>query len=168
MAGFGLQLTIEDHSKEALEALAEALEIGLTECGIDLEGWAKDACPVGNPEKWKFIFPGNEDYVGGTLRNSIAYALDGEVPQTETGPAYEVKNPKADVPGSYETPTPKETGRGIRSVYLGTNVYYAPYVEMGTSKMDAQPFIEPAFVEHREELKQTLTDRLKGTGGSIS
>ena len=160
--GFGISLEITDHSKEALEALAEALEIGLTECGLDLERWAKQACPVGNPDKWK-VKP-NYPYVGGTLRNSITFALDGELPNEVQ---YEVENPEADVPGVYDTPAPKETEKGMRAVYLGTNVYYAPYVEMGTSKMDPQPFIEPAFVEHREQLAQTLEDALRGTAGSV-
>ncbi len=165
MAKFGLQLNIEDHSKEALEALAEALEVGLTECGLDLERWAKEACPVGDPTKWKFIPKGKEGYVGGTLRNSITFALDGEVPNQQT---YKVENGDEDIPGAYDTPAPKETGQSMRAVYLGTNVYYAPYVEMGTSKMEARPFIEPAMVEHREELKKTLMDRLKNAPASIS
>lgn len=31
--------------------------------------------------------------------------------------------------------------------YVGTNTHYAPHVEYGTRKMDAQPFLEPAFLE---------------------
>ena len=31
--------------------------------------------------------------------------------------------------------------------YVGTNTAYAPYVEYGTRKMPAQPFLEPAFLE---------------------
>ena len=31
--------------------------------------------------------------------------------------------------------------------YVGTNTNYAPHVEYGTRKMDAQPFLEPAFLE---------------------
>lgn len=36
-------------------------------------------------------------------------------------------------------------------VYLGTNVEYAPYVEMGTSRSKAQPFIKPAIENHHDE-----------------
>lgn len=161
--GFGIKLEITDHSKEALEALGEAITKGLTECGLDLERWAKKACPVGNPDKWK-VKP-NYPYVGGTLRNSITFALDGELPnETE----YKVENEKADVPGKYDSPAPKEKGKYSRAVYLGTNVYYAPYVEIGTVKMDARPFIKPAMTEHREDLKQTLEDALRGTAGHIT
>jgi HK97 gp10 family phage protein len=35
--------------------------------------------------------------------------------------------------------------------YVGTNTAYAPYVEYGTRKMAAQPFLEPAFEEGRKQ-----------------
>ena len=34
--------------------------------------------------------------------------------------------------------------------YVGTNTHYAPYVEYGTRKMPAQPFLEPAFEAGRK------------------
>ena len=47
------------------------------------------------------------------------------------------------------------------AVYIGTNVEYAPYVELGTSKMSAIPFLRPAITDHIEEYKQLLSDALK-------
>ena len=35
--------------------------------------------------------------------------------------------------------------------YIGTNVEYAPYVEMGTSKTKEQPFLRPAVENHQQE-----------------
>jgi HK97 gp10 family phage protein len=35
-------------------------------------------------------------------------------------------------------------GRSISGI-VGTNVEYAPYVEFGTSRMEAQPYLRPAF-----------------------
>jgi HK97 gp10 family phage protein len=35
--------------------------------------------------------------------------------------------------------------------YVGTNTVYAPYVEFGTRKMAAQPFLEPAFMEGKRQ-----------------
>lgn len=35
---------------------------------------------------------------------------------------------------------------------VGTNVDYAPYVEFGTSKQKAQPFLFPAFEEERPQI----------------
>lgn len=40
------------------------------------------------------------------------------------------------------------------SAYIGTNVEYAAYVEMGTSKHpEPQPFLEPAATQHSDEYK---------------
>lgn len=48
------------------------------------------------------------------------------------------------------------------SAYVGTDVEYAPYVEMGTSRTAAQPFLRPAATEHgstyRSILKRNLED----------
>ena len=59
---------------------------------------------------------------------------------------------------------PVDTGRLRNSIstavddseeaaYIGTNVEYAPYVELGTSRMAARPFLKPAATEHGEEYK---------------
>lgn len=37
------------------------------------------------------------------------------------------------------------------SAYVGTNVDYAPYVEFGTVKMRAQPYLKPAAQNHGDE-----------------
>lgn len=47
------------------------------------------------------------------------------------------------------------------AVYIGTNVEYGKYVELGTSKMAAIPFLKPAATEHTEEYKKLLEDALK-------
>lgn len=158
---FGLHLVVEDHSAEALAALAGALEQGLTACGAQAERTAKQKCPVGDPTKWHPPRP-KGSYIGGTLRNSITFALDGESAH-ET--QYKVEN-KSGAPGTYSGTAPKE-GLHSRAVYVGTNVHYAPYVEMGTSKMAARPFIEPAFRENIDNFKMLLMNALKGTGSYV-
>lgn len=47
------------------------------------------------------------------------------------------------------------------TVYIGTNVEYAPYIEMGTSKMDARPYLGPAITEHADEYKEIIENELK-------
>lgn len=37
-----------------------------------------------------------------------------------------------------------------KSAYIGTNVEYAPYVEMGTSRTRAQPYLKPAVENHKD------------------
>lgn len=39
------------------------------------------------------------------------------------------------------------------TAYIGTNVYYAPYVEMGTSRTKEQPFLKPAVNDHANEYR---------------
>ena len=42
------------------------------------------------------------------------------------------------------------------AVYIGSNVEYAPYVELGTSKMQARPFLKPAVENYVEQYKDLL------------
>ena len=56
-----------------------------------------------------------------------------------------------------------EVDIGEKAVYIGTNVEYAPYVELGTSKMDAQPFLKPAATEHSDQYRQVLENALGAT-----
>jgi HK97 gp10 family phage protein len=45
--------------------------------------------------------------------------------------------------------------------YIGTNVEYAPYVEMGTSRMPERPFLRNAVQNHTEEYRRIIEDGLK-------
>ena len=44
---------------------------------------------------------------------------------------------------------------------VGTNVEYAPYVEQGTSKQDAQPYLRPAVDENIPQIKSIISDILR-------
>nr|DAG44406.1 MAG TPA: putative tail component [Caudoviricetes sp.] len=48
-----------------------------------------------------------------------------------------------------------------KSVYIGTNVKYAPYVELGTSRMKQQPFLRPAAADHENTYKKIFESELK-------
>lgn len=48
------------------------------------------------------------------------------------------------------------------SVYVGTNVYYAPYVELGTRHMDPRPYLRPAATEHGSQYRQVIKRELGG------
>lgn len=65
---------------------------------------------------------------------------------------------------------PVDTGRLRNSIshaadddtmYVGTNVEYAAYVELGTKRMKAQPYIEPSIMNHIDEYKQIAEQELK-------
>lgn len=51
---------------------------------------------------------------------------------------------------------------GEQAVYIGTNVEYGKYVELGTSRTKAQPFLGPAATEHSADYKALATEALKG------
>ena len=42
------------------------------------------------------------------------------------------------------------------AVYIGTNVEYGPFVELGTSKMAARPFLKPAVENYGEQYQDLL------------
>lgn len=46
------------------------------------------------------------------------------------------------------------------SVLIGSNVQYAPYVELGTSKMRAKPYLRPAIEDHRSEYQKIFESEL--------
>lgn len=49
------------------------------------------------------------------------------------------------------------------AVYIGTDVEYAPYVELGTSRQKAQPFLRPAASEHGAQYRRVLKNALGGS-----
>lgn len=49
-----------------------------------------------------------------------------------------------------------------QSAVIGTNVEYAAYVEYGTTKTKAQPYLKPAATEHGDEYREIVESTLKG------
>lgn len=47
------------------------------------------------------------------------------------------------------------------SAYIGTNVEYAPYVELGTSRTRAKPYLKPAVTDHAGEYRTIIQDGMK-------
>lgn len=122
---------LTDHSSEFLQAFEEATEAALTEVGLAAEGYAKRLCPVDT----------------GRLRNSITFA---------TAKAHDAGSPPAEGE-DYELHGTPEKG----AVYIGTNVEYAPYIELGTSRQKAQPFLQPAIVNHQIKYKRIFESHFK-------
>ena len=48
-----------------------------------------------------------------------------------------------------------------KSVYIGTNVEYAPYVELSTSRTKAQPFLRPAASDHESTYRKIFEKHLR-------
>lgn len=49
-----------------------------------------------------------------------------------------------------------------KAVYIGTNVEYAAFVELGTSRMKPRPYLKPAATQHNAEYKSLAEQALKG------
>lgn len=68
--------------------------------------------------------------------------------------------------------TPVDTGRlknsithrlqGDSAVAIGTNVEYSTYVEMGTSKMKAKPYLRPGIENNAEQYRDIIKQYLSG------
>ena len=66
--------------------------------------------------------------------------------------------------------TPVDTGRlrnsishavKDRAAYIGTNVEYAPYVELGARGRDGKHMLQRAATEHTGEYKRLMEDSMK-------
>ena len=47
------------------------------------------------------------------------------------------------------------------SAYIGTNVEYAPYLELGTKKIAAHHYLKRAATEHKDEYKKLTAQAIK-------
>ena len=134
-----------DNTEEVLNAMEAAIRRGNEAIGLAAEGHAKK----------KITAAGAVDT--GRLRNSITYALAGE----ET----HVKSYKANKGGKErETYTYDGTAEGKKGsgVYIGTNVEYAPGIELGTHrKAGAVHFLQDAATNHTDEYKRLMEDSMK-------
>ena len=133
-----------DNTEHVLNELESAIERALELCGFQAERNAK-----------KNLYAGHGVDTG-LLRNSITFALDGEGTNISS-----YKADKGEGEGSYSGSMPKEAGKGVRSVVIGTNVEYAPYVELGTSRMKEIPFLKPAVQDHKNEYATIIRNELK-------
>lgn len=155
MADVEFTITV-DNTELVKKASKAAIIRGLEAVGIQAEGYAKALCPVDT----------------GLLRNSITHAISGRSAalkkyesnathaSTEAtkraGTAGKSVSPKRE--GEYSGDAPDDD---VLAVYVGTNVEYAAYVEMGTSKTKAQPFIQPAIEDHKDEYRKILEAELE-------
>lgn len=139
-----MSVQFTDNSAKALAELSRAKARALETIGDKAEEYAKKICPVGTVES-----TGIKGYRGGTLRDSITHAVNGDV------------------------------------LSVGSNVEYAPYVELGTGPHFEPPpdwetftskrgsgvgrgyvkprrYLQPAIEEHAGEYKTIAENELKG------
>ena len=149
MAGLGRHnIEYRDNTEEVLKALDAAIRRGNQAIGLAAEGHAKK----------KITAEGAVDT--GRLRNSITYALAGEETHVKQYRGYK-KGQGEQKRGvySYEGVAPGEKGDGV---YIGTNVEYAPGIELGTHrKAGAVHFLQDAATGHTAEYKRLMEESMK-------
>lgn len=135
-----MSVDITDNTNYILEEMDSAIERALVAIGMRAEHIAKGMCPVQT----------------GLLRNSITFALDGKGPNIG-----QYKADSGGGSGQYAGVAP-ELGGGKKAVYIGTNVEYAPYVELGSSRRKTpKPFLKPAVEGHGDEYRRILEEYMK-------
>lgn len=130
-----VEVKITDNSDEILSRMDSAIEAALEKIGLVAEGYAKRLCPVDT----------------GRLRNSITHAT-----ATYPGVGTYQDNEGNTFDDATVDGTPEKN-----AVYIGTNVEYAPYVELGTTRAKAQPYLKPAVVDHAAKYKRIFKDSME-------
>ena len=102
-----------------------------------------------------------------TFTSHVKEALQAE--RAAKGRALEIIGGKAE--GYAKRDCPVDTGRLRNSItharldenteVIGSNVEYAPPVELGTRKMAARPFLRPAAENHAREYGQILENEMR-------
>lgn len=131
-------VTVNSNADEVKNALLSQKAIVLEALGLEAQGNAIDE------------ITSMEAVDTGRLRNSITWATaTGQgLPNQQGGEAAKPEDYKL-------SGTPEED-----KVYIGTNVEYGPYIELGTSKMAARPFLKSAIMNYQKKYKQIVKEGL--------
>lgn len=132
-----MQIRLEDHSDEVLEALESACQRALEKCGMVAEGYAKKLCPVDT----------------GNLRNSITHTVadNGErAAYVGTNSEYGVYvecGTGVYYPGGRQTPWTYQDENGDWHLTHGQR---------------AKPYIKPPLADHATQYTRIIEQELKG------
>jgi len=128
------EIKIIDHTAEVRAAMDKAIDKALEMCGLKAEGYAKKNLTVPIAHRAPRI-------------NNKGQRQESPYPITDTGR----------LEGSIT-----HTAGPDQSEYIGTNVEYAAYVEMGTSRSQPYPYLKPAVADHTDVyariIKQCLNE----------
>jgi len=119
---------ITDNTNKVLSEIDKRLVSKLGKASLMVERKAKELCPV----------------LTGTLRRSIIsnwYGAKGTRSVSWPHRLRKVKGKKVRINAGKTEISPQDEKKAV----IGTNVEYAPYIELGTSKMAAQPYLVPAL-----------------------
>jgi len=114
-----------------------------------------------------------EDTITDLVMDTHANAVDGIQRGPKTGRIYRrgTVTHQASAPGQYPA---SDTGRlasnvrfelpsgGSMTGRVGTNIQYGAYLEFGTSRMEARPWLLPSFEKAKANVEKELKAKLEG------
>ena len=140
----GLEFTLTDNSGLIKESTREEILTALRACGVQAQAHATAEITA------------NGAIDTGRLKNSITFAVSGDSSRQH---AY-----NDDEGTSYSEIVNGGGKESDQILYLGTNVEYAQFVEAGTHKMAARPFIRPAVQNNIAEFQDIFLTVLSKIG----
>lgn len=131
-----MSIEVISHVRQVEKTTEKALKNAAKMIGGTVAGHAIERCPVDT----------------GLLRNSITYALGGDAPNI-----MEYTDDDGIQTGTYDGSAPADDANEI-TVYIGTNVEYAPYQELGAPNinLNARPYLRPAMENSTREIMQII------------
>ena len=115
------------------------------------------------------VFRDNREQVEKELKSMFDIGMEAVATQAEANAKREVTTLVYDTPPS---PHYVRTGdlrnsiahyydKETQTAYVGSLIKYAPYVELGTVKMAARPFLKNAVEKYADQYKRILSEALK-------
>ena len=131
------------YGDKAIKSIEEAISKALEASALIVHGQAVNLSPVGR-------YPQGSGKVGVNLRNSISYSLEGRVEGLNSASGQKASPDEA-----------VKVHSEINEAIIGSSCEYAPYVELGTSKMAAQPYLNPALEINKDNIREIFAAALK-------
>lgn len=139
---------IKFNAEELKGKLKNGVRLGLKGIARKIHERAVMRCPVGNADNWKNPKLKPKGYVGGgRLRNSLSYSVGVSAADGNEGGGQEAET------NAFVEPAKSET-----QAVVGTRVTYALWVESGTSRTGAQPYLRPAFDEVKPQIESIMSE----------
>lgn len=133
-------VTFRDNTDEVLKIFQRAKHRGLEAIGLRAETHAKKKCPVDT----------------GRLRNSITYAIAGYQTHVENYRRGNVSGGTSGKHKRYEYSNQIMDGEKDSAVFIGSNVEYAPFAELGANGRPPAHFLQDAATNHSDEYKNLM------------
>lgn len=147
-----VKLTV-NNIEEAKKIMHKRILVALEASGLFAERKAKEKCPVDT----------------GRLRNSITHVVSGDPERSYSFSANYTSRfltgenralSKEEKEMDNKTYIIPKTDENLETLWIGTNVFYAPYVETGALEdgtyRKPKPFLVPALTDHKNEYKAII------------